>query len=129
MVLGRNDLSGKTGTSQEARDTWFNGFNQNLEATVWVGFDQERPLGEGEEGASVAVPVWIRLMREGLRGVADVPRPMPPGLVSQRVDAKTGLLAPEGDANTISEYFFADKLPAAGNASNTPQNGDSDSLF
>jgi penicillin-binding protein 1A len=129
LVLGRNDLSGKTGTSQEARDTWFNGFNQNLEASVWVGFDQERPLGEGEEGASVAVPIWVRLMREGLRGVPDVPRPIPPGLVSQHVNALTGLLAPDGDTNTVAEYFFADKLPAAGNASNTPQNGDSDSLF
>ncbi len=129
LVLGRNDLSGKTGTSQEARDTWFNGFNQNLEATVWVGFDQERPLGEGEEGASVAVPIWIRLMREGLRGVPDVPRPVPPGLVSARIDVTTGLLAPEGDANVMNEWYFQDKLPTQGNASNTPTNDSSEPLF
>jgi len=129
LVLGRGDISGKTGTTKEARDTWFNGFNQNLEATVWVGFDQERPLGEGEEGASVAVPIWVRLMREGLRGVPDVPRPMPAGLIVQRIDALTGLLAPEGDANTVNEYFFLDKLPAAGNASNSPANNGSEPLF
>lgn len=129
LVLGRSDLSGKTGTTNESRNTWFNGFNQNLEATVWVGFDQERPLGEGEEGASVAVPIWVRLMREGLRGVPDVPRPMPGGLIVQRIDALTGLLAPQGDSNTLQEYFFADKLPAAGNASNTPANNGSEPLF
>jgi penicillin-binding protein 1A len=129
LVLGRNDLSGKTGTTNESRNTWFNGFNQNLEATVWVGFDQERPLGEGEEGASVAVPIWVRLMREGLRGVPDVARPMPAGLVNERIDALTGLLAPAGDANTLSEYFFAAKLPAAGNAANTPGGNGAEPLF
>ena len=66
-VLGREDISGKTGTTNESHDTWFNGFNQNIEATVWVGFDQEQSLGEGEEGSSVAVPVWVRLMRDGAR--------------------------------------------------------------
>ncbi len=85
-VVGREDISGKTGTTNESRDTWFNGFNPDLEATVWVGYDQEQSLGEGEEGSSVAVPIWVRLMREALRGVPDVPRPMPPGLVSARVD-------------------------------------------
>ncbi|MGB8691911.1 MAG: PBP1A family penicillin-binding protein [Steroidobacteraceae bacterium] len=123
LVLGRNDLSGKTGTTNESRNTWFNGFNQNLEATVWVGFDQERPLGEGEEGSSVAVPIWVRLMREGLRGMPDVPRAVPPGLVMARVDAQSGLLAPEGDTNTVYEFFFAGKVPALGNAANTPDNG------
>ncbi len=129
LVLGRSDISGKTGTTNESRNTWFNGFNQNLEATVWVGFDQERPLGEGEEGSSVAVPIWVRLMREGLRGVPDVPRAVPPGLVTARVDAQSGLLAPVGDTNTVNEYFFADKLPAVGNAANTPDNGSSEPLF
>jgi len=129
LVLGRNDLSGKTGTTNESRNTWFNGFNQNLEATVWVGFDQERPLGEGEEGSSVAVPIWVRLMREGLRGVPDVPRAVPPGLVTARVNALSGLLAPVGDNNTVFEYFFADRVPAVGNAANTPDNGSGEPLF
>jgi penicillin-binding protein 1A len=129
LVLGRSDISGKTGTTNESHDTWFNGFNPNLEATVWVGFDQERPLGEGEEGSSVAVPIWVRLMREGLRGLPDVPRPQPDGIVTARVDAHTGLIAPPGDTDTVDEFFFADKLPAAGNATNTPGNNGAEPLF
>ena len=91
--LGRSDIAGKTGTTNEAKDTWFNGFTPNLVATVWVGFDQERPLGEGEEGARTAVPIWIHFMREALRGVPDVRRPMPAGLVTLRVSSQTGALA------------------------------------
>ena len=128
-ALGRNDISGKTGTTNLAQDTWFNGFNPVLEATVWVGYDQEQPLGEGEEGSSVAVPIWLRLMREGLRGVPDLPRPVPDGLVTARVDAHTGLLALPGDANAITEYFLAGKLPAAGNGTSGPANPGSEPLF
>ena len=130
-ALGRDDISGKTGTTNDSHDTWFNGFNPNLEATVWVGFDQEQPLGEGEEGSSVAVPIWVRLMREGLRSVPDVPRPVPGGLVTARVNAQTGALAQPGDAGAISEYFFADKLPTAGNGatSTTPGNTSTEPLF
>jgi hypothetical protein len=72
--LRRSDISGKTGTTNEARDTWFNGFNRNIVATVWVGFDQERPLGEGEEGSRTAVPIWINFMREALRGTSPTDR-------------------------------------------------------
>ena len=128
-VLGRDDISGKTGTTNESHDTWFNGFNPNLEATVWVGFDQEQSLGEGEEGSSVAVPVWVRLMREALNGVPDLPRPVPSGLLTARVNALTGLLAQPNDAAAISEYFLSGKLPAAGSASSNPANSGSEPLF
>jgi penicillin-binding protein 1A len=128
-VLGREDISGKTGTSNESRDTWFNGFNPDLEATVWVGYDQEQSLGEGEEGSSVAVPIWVRLMREALRGVPDVPRPMPPGLVTARIDANTGQLASAADAAAVTEYFFTDKLPAAAAGPGNPTNTGTEPLF
>jgi penicillin-binding protein 1A len=128
-VLGREDISGKTGTTDESRDTWFNGFNPNLEATVWVGFDQAEPLGEGEEGSSVAVPIWVRLMRVALGGVPDVPRPVPPGLLVARVNAQTGQLAQPDDAAAISEYFLTGKLPPAGAAPGTPSNSGSEPLF
>src|SRR5262249_1501427 len=72
LALGRDDLAGKTGTTNKSIDTWFNGFNENLVATVWVGFDQERPLGESEEGARTALPIWIAFMREALHGVPEV---------------------------------------------------------
>ena len=129
-VLGREDISGKTGTTNESHDTWFNGFNANLEATVWVGYDQEQSLGEGEEGSSVAVPIWVRLMREGLKGVPDVPRPVPPGLVTARIDANTGQLAGAADPAAISEYFFIDKLPAATTTGpSNPANAGTEPLF
>ncbi len=78
MVLGRGDLAGKTGTTDESKDAWFNGFNTKIVTTVWVGFDQERPLGETEEGARTALPIWIRFMREALKNVPEEKLPMPP---------------------------------------------------
>ena len=128
-VLGREDLSGKTGTTNDSHDTWFNGFNPALEATVWVGFDQEQSLGVGEEGSSVAVPIWVRLMREALRGVPDAPRPVPPGLVTARINPQTGLLALPNDASALSEYFFTDKVPTASAAPGNPGAAGGEPLF
>jgi penicillin-binding protein 1A len=120
MALHRKDISGKTGTTNEAKDTWFNGFNRHIVATVWVGFDQERPLGEGEEGSRTAVPIWINFMREALRGQPDRPRPLPPGLVSLRISPRTGALAGANDADAINETFMEDHLPPAANNANSP---------
>jgi penicillin-binding protein 1A len=121
LALHRGDISGKTGTTNEARDTWFNGFNRNIVATVWVGYDQERPLGEGEEGSRTAVPIWIDFMREALRAQPDRMRPMPSGLVTARISAKTGALAVANDSDAIYETFMEDRMPTAGNAVNTLQ--------
>jgi penicillin-binding protein 1A len=137
LALHRGDLSGKTGTTNEARDTWFNGFNRNIVATVWVGFDQERPLGEGEEGSRTAVPIWVNFMREALRDQPDRPRPLPSGLVTARISPKTGTLAGANEGDAIYETFMEDHLPpAAGAAGNTisvssPQTtgGSSEPLF
>jgi penicillin-binding protein 1A len=120
MALHRKDIAGKTGTTNEAKDTWFNGFNRNIVASVWVGFDLERPLGEGEEGSRTAVPIWVNFMREALRGQPDRPRPMPPGLVTLRISPKTGVLAGANDADAISEIFMDDHLPAVTNTGNSP---------
>ena len=116
LALHRSDLSGKTGTTNEARDTWFNGFNRNIVATVWVGFDQERPLGEGEEGSRTAVPIWISFMREALRAQPDHARSMPPGLVTARISPKTGTLVSPNEGDAIYETFMEDHLPAADSA-------------
>lgn len=119
LVLGRNDLSGKTGTTQDSRDNWFNGFNSKLVASVWVGFDVERSLGESEAGASTALPIWVQFMRQALRAVPDVPRPQPPGLVVARISPTTGLLATDAQADSILETFLADHLPVAGTGVNS----------
>ncbi len=92
LSLGRTDLAGKTGTTDEAKDAWFNGFNTKLVTTVWVGFDQERSLGESEEGARTALPIWIRYMREALKNMPTSKLPMPDGLVQLRVSPATGTL-------------------------------------
>jgi penicillin-binding protein 1A len=116
--LGRSDIAGKTGTTNEAKDTWFNGFTPNLVATVWVGYDQERPLGEREEGARTALPIWIQFMKEALKGVPDKRRPMPEGLVELRVSSRTGELVGPENPDGYMETFMADHLPAGNNAEN-----------
>ena len=114
LALGRGDLAGKTGTTNDAKDTWFNGFTRDLVATVWVGYDQERSLGEGEEGARTAVPIWVHFMREALRGVPQKTRPMPEGLVQVRISPTTGQVAGVDDPDAIFETFMVDRLPQGG---------------
>ena len=111
LALGRDDLAGKTGTTNKAVDTWFNGFTENLVATVWVGFDQERPLGESEEGARTALPIWISFMREALRGVSEERRAMPEGIVTLRISPQTGELVSDENPSGVTEIFMANHLP------------------
>jgi penicillin-binding protein 1A len=111
LALGRSDLAGKTGTTNESKDTWFNGFTRNLVCTVWVGFDYDRPLGESEEGAKTALPIWIHFMREALRGVPERRRPMPEGLIQLKISPQTGMLASGENSEAISETFMVDHLP------------------
>jgi penicillin-binding protein 1A len=129
IALHRKDISGKTGTTNDVKDTWFNGFNRNIVASVWVGFDLERPLGEGEEGSRTAVPIWVNFMREALRAQPDRARPQPSGLVSLRISPKTGALAEANDADAINETFMEDHLPpAAGSSGNTAPGSSQQSL-
>ncbi len=86
MVLGRNDLSGKTGTSNDRRDAWFGGFNADLASIVWVGYDDDLPLGPGEEGSRTALPIWIEFARIAYEGVPEHQMPMPDGIVSVLID-------------------------------------------
>src|SRR5205814_9499989 len=112
LALGRGDIAGKTGTTNEAKDTWFNGFTPNLVATVWVGFDQERPLGEAEEGARTALPIWMQFMREALKGVPEQARSMPDGLVTLRISPQTGTLVSAENPDGIRATFVVTHLPS-----------------
>jgi penicillin-binding protein 1A len=112
LALNRGDIAGKTGTTNEAKDTWFNGFTPNLVATVWVGFDQERPLGEAEEGARTALPIWIEFMKEALKGVTEVRRTMPEGVVTLRISPESGTLVSAENPNGVAEMFLTDHLPS-----------------
>ena len=111
LVIGRKDLAGKTGTTNDQRDAWFTGFNADLATIAWVGFDNPRPLGERETGARAALPMWIDYMRDALRGVEETPLDQPPGLVSVRIDPKTGKLANASTKDAIFEFFLADQVP------------------
>jgi len=105
------DIAGKTGTTNEAHDAWFSGFNGDLVTTVWVGFDQDRSLGPGEEGGRTAVPIWTYFMREALAGTPRHPVPVPDGLVTVRINPETGLLASADNPNGIMEKFVEGNLP------------------
>ena len=111
MALGRNDLAGKTGTTNEQRDAWFSGYNDHLVTTVWVGFDSHEPLGRNEQGGRAALPVWIEFMAEALDGVEESLPAMPDGLAQARIDPETGLLAPLDSEGTIMEIFEVGRMP------------------
>ena len=111
MALGRNDLAGKTGTTNDQRDAWFCGFNTALVTTVWVGFDRVQPLGNGETGSRAALPMWVDYMGKALQGVPESVLPQPPGLVTVRIDAKTGLRLPPGQAGGLFELFRPEHVP------------------
>lgn len=93
--LGRGDLAGKTGTTNDARDTWFAGYNPNLVAITWMGYDQPRSLGRRETGAQSALPIWMNFMGTALKGVPQKGWPMPSGIITVRIDPATGSRLPE----------------------------------
>ncbi|MGE0370351.1 MAG: penicillin-binding protein 1A [Gammaproteobacteria bacterium] len=109
--LGRGDIAGKTGTTNDQRDAWFAGFTSDIVAVSWVGFDKPQALGNGETGGRAALPMWIAFMREALRGTPEHPLDRPPGLVTVRIDPTSGLLAKSSQSSGIFETFFTDNAP------------------
>lgn len=111
MQLGRQDLAGKTGTTNEQRDAWFSGYNDHLATSVWVGLDNHEPLGRREQGGRAALPVWMEFMAVALQGVPDQPPALPQGLARARINPETGLLARLDEEGAIMEIFQAGRLP------------------
>ena len=111
-VLGRTDLAGKTGTTNDQKDAWFSGFNHALVTTAWVGFDKLEPLGRGETGGRAALPIWIDYMAVALQGVEEKKQEPPEGLVTVRIDPATGLLAGSGQTDAIFETFREENVPS-----------------
>ena len=113
LSLDRSDLAGKTGTTNEARDAWFAGFNSKMVAVSWVGFDKPTSLGRSEYGGVAALPIWRDYMAVALRGMPVSLPPAPPGLTSVPIDRKTGQRTLEGDPNATEEWFTDERVPAA----------------
>ena len=111
-ALGRGDIAGKTGTTNGPRDAWFAGFNADIVATAWVGFDaDDRPLGSREQGGVTAIPMWIAFMAEALDGLPEHSLERPPGIVEHRINRQTGLIASDYNPNAMFEKFAVGHLP------------------
>ncbi len=126
LKLGRSDLSGKTGTTNEQVDAWFVGFNSELAAVTWVGFDSPLPLGSGETGARAALPMWVSFMGSALAGVPESIMPRPPELMSVRIDPQTGQRAIDGGG--IVELFRPDNVPTVEEARSSREYTPSDDV-
>ncbi len=111
QVLHRVDLAGKTGTTNNYIDAWFGGFDPHLVTMTYVGRDDNKSLGYGEVGARAALPMWIDFMGPALKRYPDRPYVPPPGIVTARIDARTGLLCGPSDPDTMFEVFAVNKLP------------------
>jgi penicillin-binding protein 1A len=109
--LGRDDLAGKTGTTNDLRDAWFAGFNPDVVTTVWMGFDDNSPLGPRETGGVAALPIWVDFMETALTGRPDQPMAQPEGMVTVRIDAETGRLASSRSRRTLFETFTPEQVP------------------
>ncbi|MGA7178264.1 MAG: penicillin-binding protein 1A [Thiobacillaceae bacterium] len=111
--LGRSDIAGKTGTTNDQRDGWFAGFNPNLVAVSWIGFDQPRSLGPGETGSQAALPIWMDFMAKALRSMPQKSFTAPAGVVTATINPDTGAPSAPGE-NGMTEYFYQEYLPTQG---------------
>jgi penicillin-binding protein 1A len=118
-ILGRADLAGKTGTTNEQRDAWFNGYTQSNVATAWIGFDDFSPLGNRETGGVAALPMWIEFMRIALKDTPETPLEAPEGIVKAFINPETGLLTAAENKNGIWEFFQADHVPTSLSSGNS----------
>ncbi|BFN15326.1 penicillin-binding protein 1A [Marinobacter sp. RI1] len=123
LALNRSDIAGKTGTTNEQKDTWFAGFNHDIATTVWVGFDQPAPLGRGEFGASTALPIWVDYMKVALADQPAATMPRPNGIVNIRINPETGERARPGE-EAVFEIFKEEDAPSPLPAESNGGNGD-----
>ena len=107
----RRPLAGKTGTTNNSKDTWFIGFSPDLVVGVFVGFDEPKPMGKKETGSSVAVPIFRDFMAEALKDAPPIPFRVPPGIRQLQINAETGARAKPGDEHVIWEAFLTGTEP------------------
>lgn len=115
LALGRTDLAGKTGTTNESKDAWFSGYNADYVTTVWTGFDQPESLGRREYGGTVALPIWMSYMGAALKDKPAHTQAEPEGILSLRVDPVSGRAATPGTPNAYFELFKSEDTPPSVN--------------
>jgi len=126
LQLGRGDLAGKTGTTNDQMDAWFAGFSPGLTAIAWIGFDTPRSLGGSETGAQAALPIWIAYMGTALKDVPEQPPVAPEGVVAAAINPDTGL-RDDRAPNRMVEYFYHENMPPEDvDGSGTPAGGKDD---
>ena len=108
--LKRDDIAGKTGTTNDAVSTWFSGFHEDLVTTVWVGTDDFSSLGENEYGSTIALPIWLDYMNEELNSLEIKEKNIPQGLSFVRVNKKTGKIDTLENDNTYFELFLDENI-------------------
>ena len=111
LAMGRNDLAGKTGTTNESKDSWFSGYNADYVTTVWAGFDQPESLGRTEYGGTVALPIWMNYMSVALKDKPEHLQPEPAGILSLRIDPQSGRAAAPGANDAYFEIFKSEDTP------------------
>ena len=109
LQLGRKDLAGKTGTTNDHFDAWYTGYNKDLVVTTWIGFDEPKSIGE--YAVNTALPMWIYFMDKVLRNLPESPPVQPAGIVSVKIDPSTGLLARPDQQDSIYELFTKETVP------------------
>ncbi len=107
LQLGRSDIAGKTGTTNDHFDAWFAGYSPKQVAIAWIGFDKPQTLGKNETGAAAALPIWMKYMASALRNLPDEGMPMPDGISVINIDPTTGIR----DESGITEYFYHENPP------------------
>tara|TARA_R110002049_G_scaffold252264_1_gene427003 strand:- start:132649 stop:135108 length:2460 start_codon:yes stop_codon:yes gene_type:complete len=112
LVLNRSDIVGKTGTTNDQHDAWFAGYHPNVVTVVWLGFDENKPLGRSEVGGVAALPIWIDYMQVALQGEPRIERPLPKDMVLLKVDPQTGAIVDQDSGFGIEEAFHMDQVPA-----------------
>jgi len=111
LRLGRPDIAGKTGTTNDYRDAWFNGYTPAMVAVCWMGFDSFKSLGKKETGGELALPMWIDFMRTALADVSPKSFKQPSGLTSAKIDPTSGMAARSDNGAAVMELFPSDKVP------------------
>ncbi|MGH6815040.1 MAG: penicillin-binding transpeptidase domain-containing protein, partial [Hyphomicrobiaceae bacterium] len=104
-------LAGKTGTTNDSKDTWFVGYSPNLVVGVFVGYDTPKPMGKAATGGQISAPIFAEFMKMALADKKPVPFRTPAGIKRYRVHQQTGLRASPGDADSIDEYFKGNEEP------------------